>query len=306
MSPKSRLARYGLWSVGFSREQFAQLAAAGRVEKFWIEDAVGLAVVAEELGFGSLWLGGLSADLKVAESALAATKDLTVATGVINIWQCPVDEVAASFHRLEAAYPGRFLLGIGSGHREFGNDEGPGRAGPPPTRSPLQALADYLDRLDTAGVPQSRRVISALGPRMLHLAAQRSAGAHPFDTTPDHTQQARQLVGPDALITPIQGVAISTDTDYARALGRQALQLQLPLANYRNLFKRLGFTDEDIAAPGSDRLVDALVAQGSIPQVAGRLDAHLAAGANQVSIQVVNDAPEVVDLVRELAAHLAK
>jgi probable F420-dependent oxidoreductase len=167
-------------------------------------------------------------------------------------------------------------------------------------------LADYLDRLDTAGVPQSRRVISALGPRMLHLAAQRSAGAHPFDTTPEHTQQARQLVGPDALIIPIQGVAISTDTDYARALGRQALQLQLPLANYRNLFKRLGFTDEDIAAPGSDRLVDALVAQGSIPQVAGRLDAHLAAGANQVSIQVVNDAPEVLDLVRELAAHLAK
>jgi hypothetical protein len=90
------------------------------------------------------------------------------------------------------------------------------------------------------------------------------------------------------------------------AAGRVESQLQLPLANYRNLFKRLGFTDEDIAAPGSDRLVDALVAQGSIPQVAGRIDAHLAAGANQVSIQVVNDAPEVVDLVRELAAHLAK
>src|SRR5258708_3997907 len=154
MSPKSRLARYGLWSVGFSREHFAQLAAAGRGEKFWIEDAVGLAVVAEELGFGSLWLGGLSSDLKVAESALAATKTLTVASGVINIWQCPVDEVAASLRRLEAAYPGRFLLGIGSGHRELDNDQ----------RPPLNALAAYLDSPDTSGRAHIRPVTSPVGP----------------------------------------------------------------------------------------------------------------------------------------------
>src|SRR5438270_10210978 len=135
----------------------------------------------ERLGYTAVWIAGTrQAHLTIVDRVLAATETLAVATGVVNIWHVAARAIADTYHRLEAAYPGRFLLGIGVGHREFGTDEGPGRAGPPPTRSPLQALADYLDRLDTAGVPQPRRVISALGPRMLHLAAQRSAGAHPF------------------------------------------------------------------------------------------------------------------------------
>jgi probable F420-dependent oxidoreductase len=122
------------------------------------------------------------------ERVLAATETLAVATGVVNIWHVDARAVADTYQRLEAAYPGRFMLGVGAGHREFGAN----------LRSPYQALVDYLDMLDERGVPTQRRVLAALGPRVLKLAAERSAGAYPFLVTPAYTRRARELVGPDA------------------------------------------------------------------------------------------------------------
>lgn len=145
----------------------------------------------ERLGYTAVWITGTrEARLTIVERVLAATKTLAVATGVVNIWYQEARAVADNYHRLEAAYPGRFLLGIGAGHRELGTD----------FRSPYQALVDYLDVLDERGVPKQRRALAALGPRVLMLAAERSAGAHPYLVTPAYTRRARELVGPDALL----------------------------------------------------------------------------------------------------------
>jgi probable F420-dependent oxidoreductase len=151
----------------------------------------------ERLGYGTLWLGGSPrADLQHAEELLDATSTLTVATGIVNIWRAPVDELAASFHRIEAKHPGRFLLGIGVGHPENVDQY----------RAPYTSLVEYLDRLDALEVPSHRRALAALGPRVLKLAAARTAAAHPYLTTPVHTRAARELIGPDAILAPEQKV----------------------------------------------------------------------------------------------------
>ncbi len=145
----------------------------------------GLAAQIESLGYGAIWLGGSpDADLAWVEPALAKTDTLQLATGIVNIWSAPAPAIAESFQRIEAAYPGRFLLGIGAGHRERTQEY----------TKPYDALIDYLDELDNAMVPTSRRVLAALGPRVLRLSAERSAGAHPYLTTPEHTAKARELV----------------------------------------------------------------------------------------------------------------
>ena len=174
---------------------------------------------------------------------LEATTTLQVATGIVNIWTADAGPVSESFHRIEAAYPGRFLLGIGVGHPEATQEY----------RKPLDALTDYLDKLDEYGVPKDRRVVAALGPKVLKLSADRAAGAHPYLTTPEHTAEARKLIGPEAFIAPEHKVVLTTDAEKARAVGRKALEIYLNLTNYLNSWKRLGFTDEDVAKPGSDR-----------------------------------------------------
>src|SRR3954447_18775711 len=158
-----------------------------------------MAVAVERLGYGALWIGGSpDADLAVAETLLDATERVTVATGIVNIWKSAAAEVAASFHRLEAAHPGRFILGIGVGHPESLGEQ---------YRRPYAALVSYLDTLDEEGVPRERRVISALGPKTLRLAAERCAGTHPYLTTPAHTRFARDVVGPGRLVAPEQRLA---------------------------------------------------------------------------------------------------
>lgn len=147
----------------------------------------------EALGYGAVWVGGSPpAALSWVEPILQATTTLCVATGIVNIWSAPAQRVAESFHRIEAAYPGRFLLGIGVGHAEMISEY----------RKPYNALVEYLDRLDDYGVPANRRVVAALGPRVLGLSARRSAGAHPYLTTPEHTARARELIGPSAFLAP--------------------------------------------------------------------------------------------------------
>ncbi|QUR66464.1 LLM class F420-dependent oxidoreductase [Mycobacterium spongiae] len=249
----------------------------------------------EALGFGAVWVGGSPpAELAWVEPILEATTTLQVATGIVNIWSAPAEPVAESFHRIEAAYPGRFLLGIGVGHPEAVSQY----------RKPYQALTDYLDRLDDLDVPANRRVVAALGPRVLGLAAQRSAGAHPYLTTPEHTAQARELIGPSAFLAPEHKVVLTTDSEKARIVGRKALDIYLDLANYRNSWKRLGFTDDDIARPGSDRLVDATVAYGGTDAIAARLTEHLDAGADHLAIQVLTRSDNLVPALAELAEPL--
>lgn len=249
----------------------------------------------EALGYGAVWVGGSPpAALSWVEPILQATTTLCVATGIVNIWSAPAQRVAESFHRIEAAYPGRFLLGIGVGHAEMISEY----------RKPYNALVEYLDRLDDYGVPANRRVVAALGPRVLGLSERRSAGAHPYLTTPEHTARARELIGPSAFLAPEHKVVLTTDSARARTVGRQALDMYFNLANYRNNWKRLGFTDDEVSRPGSDRLVDAVVAYGTPDAIAARLNEHLLAGADHVPIQVLTEDDNLVSALTELAKPL--
>jgi probable F420-dependent oxidoreductase len=249
----------------------------------------------EELGYGAVWVGGSPpAELDWVEPILANTTTLKVATGIVNIWTAAPGPVAESFHRIEAAYPGRFLLGIGVGHPEATQEY----------QQPIDALRGYLDKLDEYGVPKNRRVIAALGPQVLKLSAARSAGAHPYLTTPEHTAEARRLLGPEAFLAPEHKAILTTDADKARQVGRGALDIYLNLQNYLNSWKRLGFTDDDVAKPGSDRLVDAVVAYGTPEAIAARLTEHLDAGADHVPVQVLTSSDKLVEALAALAGPL--
>ncbi|MFZ3295605.1 MAG: LLM class F420-dependent oxidoreductase [Mycobacterium sp.] len=256
-----------------------------------------LAVQIESLGYGAAWIGGSpDADLKWVEPALAQTSSLQLATGIVNIWSSPATEVAESYHRIENEYPGRFLLGIGVGHPEHTQQY----------LKPYDALVEYLDVLDGASVPTSRRVLAALGPKVLQLSAERSGGAHPYLTTPEHTAYARELVGNSVFLAPEHKVVLTTDADEAREVGRKSVDFYLDLSNYVNNWRRLGFTDTDVRKPGSDKLIDAVVAYGTPDAIAARLNEHLEAGADHVAIQVLGGWPEdkLVAALGELAGAL--
>lgn len=249
----------------------------------------------EGLGYGAVWVGGSPpAELEWVEPLLDTTTTLQIATGIVNIWTAAPGPVAESFHRIEAAQPGRFLLGIGVGHPEAHQEY----------VKPIDALTDYLDKLDEYGVPRQRRVVAALGPKVLQLSARRSAGAHPYLTTPEHTAEARRLIGPEAFLAPEHKVVLTTDPEVAREVGRKALDIYLNLANYLNNWKRLGFSDAELAKPGSDRLVNAVVAYGTPEQIAARLKEHLEAGADHVPVQVLTSADKLVPALAELAGPL--
>jgi probable F420-dependent oxidoreductase len=249
----------------------------------------------EALGYGSVWVGGSPpAELAWVEPILAATTTLQVATGIVNIWSDAAQPVAESFHRIDRAYPGRFLLGIGVGHPEAISEY----------RKPYDALVEYLDQLDEHGVPSNRRVVAALGPQVLKLSARRSAGAHPYLTTPEHTAQARELMGPSAFLAPEHKAVLTTDAEQARAVARKLLPVYFNLANYRNNWKRLGFSDEETTYPGSDRLIDSLVAYGTPEAIAARLQEHLDAGADHVPVQVLTKDENLVSALAELAGPL--
>ncbi|MET4433035.1 MULTISPECIES: LLM class F420-dependent oxidoreductase [unclassified Mycolicibacterium] len=272
---KPDLGRFGVWTFGAPKpEQAAEI---------------------ERLGYGAVWVGGSPAgDLAFVEPILAATETLQVATGIVNVWTAPADEVAEAYHRIEKAYPGRFLLGIGIGHPEHTEEY----------RKPYDVLVEYLDALDAAKVPTSRRVVAALGPKVLKLSAQRSAGAHPYLTTPEHTGQARNIIGNTVYLAPEHKVVLTTDADEARAIGRETVDFYLNLSNYLNNWKRLGFTDDDIAKPGSDKLIDAVVAHGTAEAIAARLHEHLDSGADHVTIQVLGGWDKLIPTLTELAGPL--
>jgi probable F420-dependent oxidoreductase len=254
----------------------------------WLRDPATLAEL-ERLGYDTVWLGGSpAADLTTVEPTLAASTSVRVATGIVNVWDGEPD--AAAYARVTGAHPGRFLLGIGAGH--------PSLVGARYTK-PYDRLVAYLDGLDDGGVPVSGRVLAALGPRVLRLARDRTAGAHPYLTTPEHTAQAREVLGEGPLLVPEQKVVLSTDPAEARAIARDRLAMYLELPNYTNTWLRLGFTEADLADGGSDRLVDGLVAWGDADAIRERVAAHWDAGADQVALQVLN--PDKMPVARALA-----
>ena len=271
---KPNLGRFGSFGRGVTPEQAKEI---------------------EALGYGAVWVGGSPpAELDWVEPILEKTTTLQVATGIVNVWTAAAGPVAESFHRIDKAYPGRFLLGIGVGHPEAHQQY----------VKPIDALNAYLNTLDEYGVPKNRRVVAALGPQVLKLSARRSAGAHPYLTTPEHSAQAREVMGPDAFLAPEHKVVLTTDAEQAREVGRKALEIYFNLTNYLNSWKRLGFTDEDVARPGSDRLVDAVVAYGTADAIAARLKEHLAAGADHVPVQVLTGPDKLVPALAELAGPL--
>jgi probable F420-dependent oxidoreductase len=199
----------------------------------------------EALGYGTIWVGGSPpGDLTVVEHLLDTTQHIAVATGIVNVWQDDAATVGASYHRITARHPGRFLLGLGIGHPEATREY----------QRPYAALVGYLDQLDDLKVPVEGRVLAALGPRVLRLSAERAAGAHPYLVTPEHTRQARQILGDGPLLAPEQKLVLETDPERARAIGRPKVQNPyLSLTNYLSNLRNLGWTDADLAGGGGDR-----------------------------------------------------
>lgn len=266
-----RLGRVGIWSFEL---RYGDVAAIG--------DA---AAELESLGYSTLWVpGGVGgAVFDDCERLLAATERLPVATGILNLWYHSIQETCDGHARVTTAYPGRFVLGIGVSHAVLVDSQEPGQFA-----KPMEVTRAFLDDIDAhvPSVPKGERVLAALGPKMLELARDRTAGAHPYLVPPEHTKSAREILGPGALLAPEQHVVLETDPATAREVARESLALYLTLANYQNSWRRAGFTEDDVRAPGSDRLVDAIVAWGDEAAIARRVQEHLDAGADHVCIQV--------------------
>lgn len=249
----------------------------------------------ESLGYGALWLGG-SPSIAEARPFLEATSTITVATGILNVWQHEPADVAAGHAEVRQAFGDRFLLGIGIGHPEATSEY---------TR-PLTTMRRFLDGLDAAPapVPRDERILAALGPKMLQLAAERSLGTHPYFAPAEHTRYAREQVGPDALVAPEVAVVVEPDPETGRRLAREYATYYLRRSNYTRNLERFGYTERDFADGGSDRLIDALIPHGSADAVAEGVRAHLDAGADHVCLQPVGHGAPPLDDYRALAAAL--
>lgn len=283
----SRLGRIGVWSTAFD-----QWPAARGAE---------LARAIEDLGFRALWIPETAVSKDVfAHSALllGATKRLIVATGIANIWARDPVAMRNGERALAEAYPGRFVLGLGVSHEPAVRRRGG------TYERPLQHMREYLDAMDKARyagpepAEPAPRLLAALGPKMLALAAERTAGAHPYFVPLQHTSFARKILGPSPLLAVEQAVVLEADPARARETARAHMAGYLRLENYANSLRRMGFGDDDIGGP-SDALVDAIVAHGDADALAAGVKAHLDGGADHVCVQVLNEDP--LPVLRELA-----
>ena len=261
----------------------------GRVGVWWSgswrvngRSSIDVAAELENLGYTALWSsGGFEPGLAPGfERLLATTTRMTVLSGIVSIWLTPPGALARAVSDLDARHPDRFVLGLGASHAPM--VEGYAK--------PYGHMVEYLDGLDVAGraVSRERRVLAALGPRMLRLAAERAAGAHPYLVPVEHTVRAREILGPHALLAPEVTVVLDRDPAMARQLARTFVSGYLTLPNYANNLRSLGFGDDDLAEGGSNRLIDALVAWGQPDDVAGHVRKHLEAGADHVCVQVLS------------------
>jgi probable F420-dependent oxidoreductase len=261
----------------------------------------------EELGYGSIWCGeriGGKEAFAHQGVLLAATERIIIGTGIANVWARHPAAMQGGAATLSAAYPGRFVLGVGISHAPMVD-----RSGLTYMR-PLDHMARYLDGMDVASAGPSGvegpvlRIIGALGPQMLALARDRADGANPCFVPPSHTRLARAALGSNKLLIPEQAVVLNTNPDEARRIAREHMRTYLQLPNYVNNLKRLGYTSEDTSAGGSNRLVDALVAWGKEGDIADRVKEHLDAGADHVLLQPLGDLKAVLQQLETLAPTL--
>jgi len=265
----------------------------------------------EELGYGALWFGEAAGReaLTNASLLLSGTKRIVIATGIANIYARDAVAMAAGQKTLAEAYPDRFLLGLGVSHAPL-VEQLRGHQ----YQKPLAAMRAYLDAMDQAPyrsvAPPGKplRVLAALGPKMLRLSAEHADGAHPYNVNPEHTAQARKILGPRPYLCPEQAVVLETDPEKARAIGRAFLGLYLTLPNYTNNFLRLGFDESDFKDGGSDRLIDGIIAWGDVTAIRNRIREHHSAGADHVCIQVLTADATAVPMRewRELASALLR
>jgi probable F420-dependent oxidoreductase len=263
----------GLWSIEL------RMADPGE-----ITDA---AAELDELGWGTLWIPGLGGGdvLGDADRLLGATRDTKVAIGVLSIWRHQAAEMAAGHARLRHTYGPRLLLGLGV------SDPAAARIAGHAYR-PLSDMTAYLDLLDkTPRVPMPERVMAALGPKMTGLAAQRTAGVHPFMVTPEYSAAAREQLGEGPVLAPYQAVVLERDPGKARAAARDFLGTFLTMNHYAQSLRRQGFTEQDLAGGGSDRLIDSVVAWGDVETIGNRVRAHHEAGADHVCLHVIGAGP---------------
>ncbi|MBV9165136.1 MAG: LLM class F420-dependent oxidoreductase [Solirubrobacterales bacterium] len=259
------MGRFGVWTS---------------YRSFGIERAADAARLAEQLGYGAFWVGG-SPHVPDVRPILEGTSTLVAATGILNVWSNDSGDTVAADAAVRRDFPGRFMLGIGIGHPEVTSDY----------RRPLATMRAFLDGLDASPRPPpvDQRCLAALGPRMLDLARERTAGAHTYFVPVEHTRFARKRVGPGKLVAPELACVIETSPVRAKAVARKYAQLYLGLRNYtQNLFD-FGFTEGDVADGGSDRLIDAVIPQGSAEQIAEVVRAHLDAGADHVCVQPLGE-----------------
>jgi probable F420-dependent oxidoreductase len=243
----------------------------------------------DDLGFRALWIPDVGGQVfDAVGDLLAATKTTTIATGILNLWMHTPGDVAENYAALTAQHGDRFLLGIGVSHAPVVDAGEPGRY-----RKPLAATASFLDELDATPqpVPVQRRVLAALGPKMLSLSARRAAGAHPYLVTPDHTASARATLGDGPLLLPEQTVILTDSADEARTIGIDWLRAYMALPNYANNLLRSGFTEDDLSQV-SDRLFNAIIAWGDEDAILRRVSEHRSAGADHVCLQVLLSDPQ--------------
>ncbi|MDP8924072.1 MAG: LLM class F420-dependent oxidoreductase [Chloroflexota bacterium] len=270
------IGRIGVWTFQFELQPWSAVAEA--------------AAELDELGYGALWFPESRGREAFAQSALllGATRRIAVAPGIANIYARDAVAMAAGHRTLAEAFPGRYLLGMGVSHRPSVENIRGHRYGPP-----IATMRAYLDAMDAAPYappmpsPAPERILAALGPKMLQLAAERTAGAHPYFVPVEHTRLARQILGRGPFLAPEQAVVLERDPATAREIARRHTVNYLRLDNYGNNLRRLGYGEEEFADGGSDRLVDDIVAWGSLDDVVARVRAHLDAGADHVCVQVL-------------------
>jgi probable F420-dependent oxidoreductase len=285
---RERLGRIGVWMGMLALEPASRERA--------------IAERMETLGYGALWFGESLTNREALSHAailLAATQRITVATGIANIWARDAAAAANGANALNEAFDGRFVLGLGVSHAPLVNSRGHDYA------RPLAAMRAYLDALDGheygGPVPPRPpdRLLAALGPRMLELARDRAAGAHPYFVPTEHTRRARALLGPDRFLAPEQAVVLESDPVRARELARRHMSGYLKLPNYVNNLRNLGYDNADLDGDPSDRLVDAIVAWGDVDAIVARVRDHLDAGADHVAVQAYADSTQAAAAVLE-------
>jgi probable F420-dependent oxidoreductase len=269
------LGRLGVWSVN---------------DGMTAEEAAGFAQRIEAWGYGTQWLAEAAGRNVFVHAAflLARTTRLNIASGIANIYaRDPMASVTAR-NALAEQSGGRFICGLGVSHAPLVE----GWRGQPYGK-PVTTMRRYLEAMNRIpyGAPppptRPKTLLAALGPRMTALAGDMTDGAHPANCPPEHTAQARAILGPGKLLCPEQIVLLEKDPAVARRIGRRVLTLYLGLQNYINNWVRLGFEDADFSGGGSDRLVDAVVAWGDEAAIRARIQAHWDAGADHVCVQAV-------------------